>query len=114
MPLPDVLQVLSRTRKTGLLKVSSAGYVGEIQFGNGSIYNAAYRHLRGENAVYSLLALADGEFSLDPSFTPSSRAIQLSTEQLLLEGMRRMDESAQPEPTPELDFSATRVDDSDM
>ena len=86
---------------------------GEIQFGNGSIYNAAYRQLRGENAVYSLLALADGEFSLDPTFAPSSRAIQLSTEQLLLEGMRRMDESAQPEPPPELDFSATRVDDSD-
>jgi response regulator RpfG family c-di-GMP phosphodiesterase len=113
MPLPDVLQVLSRTRKTGLLKVSSGGYVGEIQFGNGSIYNATYRHLRGENAVYSLLALADGEFALDPSFAPSSRAIQASTEQLLLEGMRRMDESAQPE-LPDIDFSATRVDDSEL
>jgi putative nucleotidyltransferase with HDIG domain len=113
MPLPDVLQVLSRTRKTGLLKVSSGGYVGEIQFGNGSIYNATYRHLRGENAVYSLLALADGEFALDPGFTPSSRAIQASTEQLLLEGMRRMDESAQPE-LPDIDFSATRVDDSEL
>lgn len=113
MPLPDVLQVLSRTRKTGLLKVSSGGYVGEIQFGNGSIYNATYRHLRGENAVYSLLALADGEFALDPSFSPSSRAIQASTEQLLLEGMRRMDESAQPE-LPDIDFSATRVDDSEL
>jgi len=114
MPLPDVLQVLSRTKKTGLLKVSSGGYAGEIQFGNGSIYNASYRHLRAENAVYSLLALADGEFSLDPGFTPSSRAIHNSTEQLLLEGMRRMDESAQPEAPPELDFSATRVDDSEM
>jgi response regulator RpfG family c-di-GMP phosphodiesterase len=113
MPLPDVLQVLSRTRKTGLLKVSSGGYAGEIQFGNGSIYNAIYRHLRGENAVYSLLALSDGEFALDPSFSPSSRAIQLSTEQLLLEGMRRMDEAAQPE-LPDMDFSATRVDDSDL
>jgi hypothetical protein len=108
-----VLQVLSRTRKTGLLKVSSGGYAGEIQFGNGSIYNAIYRHLRGENAVYSLLALSDGEFALDPSFSPSSRAIQLSTEQLLLEGMRRMDEAAQPE-LPDMDFSATRVDDSDL
>jgi response regulator RpfG family c-di-GMP phosphodiesterase len=113
MPLPDVLQVLSRTRKTGLLKVSSGGYVGEIQFGNGSIYNATYRHLRGENAVYSLLALADGEFALDPGFSPTSRAIQASTEQLLLEGMRRMDESAQPE-LPDIDFSATRVDDSEL
>lgn len=113
MPLPDVLQVLSRTRKTGLLKVSSGGYVGEIQFGNGAIYNAIYRHLRGENAVYSLLALSDGEFALDPSFSPSSRVIQASTEQLLLEGMRRMDEAAQPE-LPDIDFSATRVDDGEL
>ncbi|HEX6243281.1 MAG TPA: DUF4388 domain-containing protein, partial [Polyangiales bacterium] len=113
MPLPDVLQVLSRTRKTGLLKVSSGGYVGEIQFGNGAIYNATYRHLRGENAVYSLLALADGEFALDPGFAPNSRAIQLSTEQLLLEGMRRMDEASQPE-LPDIDFSATRVDESEL
>jgi response regulator RpfG family c-di-GMP phosphodiesterase len=113
MPLPDVLQVLSRTRKTGLLKVSSGGYAGEIQFGNGSIYNATYRHMRGENALYSLLSLADGEFALDPSFSPTSRAIQLSTEQLLLEGMRRMDEAAQPE-LPDIDFSATRVDDSEI
>jgi response regulator RpfG family c-di-GMP phosphodiesterase len=113
MPLPDVLQVLSRTRKTGLLKVSSGGYAGEIQFGNGSIHNATYRHLRGENAVYSLLALSDGDFALDPSFSPTSRAIQLSTEQLLLEGMRRMDEAAQPE-LPDIDFSATRVDDSEL
>jgi DNA-binding response OmpR family regulator len=113
MPLPDVLQVLSRTRKTGLLKVSSGGYVGEIQFGKGAIHNAIYRHLRGEDAVYSLLALADGEFALDPSFAPTSRAIQASTEQLLLEGMRRMDEAAQPE-LPDLDFSVTRVDDSEL
>jgi DNA-binding response OmpR family regulator len=112
MPLPDVLQVLSRTRKTGLLKVSSGGYVGEIQFGNGAIHNASYRQLRGEHAVYSLLALSDGEFALDPSFTPSSRAIQLSTEHLLLEGMRRMDEAAQPGP-PDMDFSVTNVDDGD-
>jgi hypothetical protein len=31
----------------------------------------------------------------------------------LLEGMRRMDESAQPE-LPDIDFSATRVDDSEL
>ncbi|MET0285161.1 MAG: HD domain-containing phosphohydrolase, partial [Polyangiales bacterium] len=55
MPLPDVIQVLSRTRKSGLLKVSTGGYTGEIQIGNGSIYNAAFMNLQGEEALFALL-----------------------------------------------------------
>jgi response regulator RpfG family c-di-GMP phosphodiesterase len=112
MPLPDVLQVLSRTKKSGLLKISSGGYSGEIHFGVGEIYNASFRSLRGQNALYALLALNDGEFALDPSFIPSSRAIHESTEHLLLEGMRRMDEevAAANEGGPPVDFSTTRID----
>jgi DNA-binding response OmpR family regulator len=111
MPLPDVLQVLARIRKTGSLKVSAGGYQGEIQFGNGQVYNASFRNLRNEDAVYALLSLSDGEFSLDPTFVPSTRSIHGSTEQLLLEGMRRMDESGLSSEEPPADFSNTRVDD---
>jgi response regulator RpfG family c-di-GMP phosphodiesterase len=111
MPLPDVIQVLSRTRKSGLLKVSTAGYTGEIQIGNGSIYNATFMNLHGEEALFALLALDDGEFALDPSFVPSARAIHGSTEQLLLEGMRRIDESTLGEQPPPDDFANTRIDD---
>lgn len=110
MPLPDVIQVLSRTRKSGLLKVSTRGYTGEIQIGNGAIYNAAFMNLHGEEALFALLGLSDGEFALDPSFTPTQRVIHGSTEQLLLEGMRRMDESTLGEQPPQDDFSATRID----
>ena len=39
-----------------------------------------------------MLKLEDGEFGLDPSFRAESRVIQHSSEALLLEGMRRMDE----------------------
>ena len=39
-----------------------------------------------------MLSLQDGEFGLDPAFKPQSRAIQATTESLLLEGMRRLDE----------------------
>jgi hypothetical protein len=35
---------------------------------------------------------ADWDFVLDPSFKPGERVIQQSSEALLLEGMRRMDE----------------------
>jgi response regulator RpfG family c-di-GMP phosphodiesterase len=112
MPLPDVLQVLSRTRKTGSLRISAGGHRGEIQFGNGEIHEAKYRGLLGEDAVYELLALADGEFALDPTFVPTSRSVHASTEHLLLEGMRRMDEAGfQGGATGPLDYSTTRLDD---
>ncbi len=111
MPLPDVLQVLSRTKKTGLLKVSAAGYTGEIHFGAGSIHNASFMNLHGEDAIYSMLALSDGEFALDPTFVPPPRrVIHQSTEQLLLEGMRRMDENTAAVDNTQADFSQTRID----
>lgn len=105
MSLPDVLQVISRTRKSGLLKIAAGGYVGEIHLGEGEIYNAMFMHLRGEEAVYMMVTLSNGEFSLDPSFTPPARVIHDATENLLLEGMRRMDERSNQ------DFGATQVDD---
>ena len=105
MSLPDVLQVISRTRKSGLLKIASGGYVGEIHLGEGEIYNAMFMHLRGEEAVYTMVTLNDGEFSLDPSFTPADRVINHATENLLLEGMRRMDERNNNQ-----DFGSTQVD----
>lgn len=115
MPLPDVIQVLSRTRKTGLLRVSTGGYSGEIQLGNGAIYNAKFMRLSGQDALFSLLALTDGEFALDPSFVPTTRAIHEGTEQLLLEAMRRIDESAAAEePAQEADFSATHIDEPEQ
>jgi DNA-binding response OmpR family regulator len=112
MPLPDVLQVLSRTRKTGALRISAAGSHGEIQFGSGQIYEASFRALTGEDAVYGMLALADGEFALDPTFVPATRTVHASTEHLLLEGMRRMDEASlhAPVSSAPLDFSTTRLD----
>jgi response regulator RpfG family c-di-GMP phosphodiesterase len=110
MPLPDVLQVLSRTKKSGLLKISSSGYAGEIHFGGGEIYNAMFQSFRAQEALYALLALTDGEFALDPAFVPSSRVIHESTEHLLLEGMRRMDEDVAANNGPPVDFSVTRID----
>jgi response regulator RpfG family c-di-GMP phosphodiesterase len=110
MPLPDVLQVLSRTGKTGLLRITSKGRPGEIQFGSGAIHQATFGGRQGSDAVYAMLALAEGEFELDPAFVPARRVIHDSTEQLLLEGMRRMDEATAGLTRGDDDLSATRVD----
>jgi hypothetical protein len=93
MSLPDMVQVLWHGRKSGSLKIRAGANTGEIHFVEGSIYNALYSNLRGEEAVYAMLALTDGEFALDPNFRAPQQVVQASPEALLLEGMRRMDEA---------------------
>ncbi|MCB9616228.1 MAG: DUF4388 domain-containing protein [Sandaracinus sp.] len=93
MSLPDVIQILSNGRKTGRLTLRSAGKTGEISFGDGAIWDARFGGLEGESAFYALVALQTGDFRLDPTHVPKERKIQHSTESLLLEGMRRLDEA---------------------
>jgi CheY-like chemotaxis protein len=90
--LPDMVQVLFHGRKSGNLKIRAPEGNGEIHFLDGDVANALWGELRGEEAFYAMLKLTDGEFGLDPAFRPPSRVIQASSEALLLEGMRRMDE----------------------
>jgi response regulator RpfG family c-di-GMP phosphodiesterase len=90
--LPDMVQVLFHGRKSGNLKIRAPEGSGEIHFAEGNVVNALWGELRGEEAFYAMLKLTDGEFGLDPAFTASSRVIDQSSEALLLEGMRRLDE----------------------
>jgi len=93
MALPDVVQILFHGRKSGKLSVSAEGKRGEIQFCDGMIYDASFGEHRHEEAFYAMLKLRDGDFELDPNFRPTEQVIQVSPESLLLEGMRRFDES---------------------
>ncbi len=92
MGLPELVQVLFHGRKTGNLRIRSGNLAGEIHFLDGRIVNALYEKSRGTDAFYQMLKLQDGEFGLDPSFTPQASVITESPEALLLEGMRRLDE----------------------
>jgi response regulator RpfG family c-di-GMP phosphodiesterase len=93
MGLPEIVQVLWHGRKTGSLKIRAGANSGEIHFVDGAIFNGMWGTLRGEEAVYAMLTLTEGDFSLDPSFRAAQAVIQASPEALLLEGMRRLDES---------------------
>ena len=92
MGLPEIVQVLWHGRKSGSLKIRSSSDAGEIHFVGGSIHNAMWANLRGEEAFYAMLRLKAGEFALDPNHRGSEQVITASPEALLLEGMRRLDE----------------------
>jgi response regulator RpfG family c-di-GMP phosphodiesterase len=90
--LADLVTALSNGRKTGALKITSNTVSGEVQFLEGAIVNATTAKRKGAGAFYHLLSLTEGQFVVDPSFKPTERIITESTEALLLEGMRRLDE----------------------
>ncbi len=93
MSLPDVVQILFHGRKSGKLAIASEGKRGEIVFSDGQIFDASFGDAQREEAFYQMLLLRGGDFELDPNFRSSDRKIELQPESLLLEGMRRLDES---------------------
>jgi hypothetical protein len=96
IPLPDLLQLLSTSRKSGVLSVRSDRGVGKIYLRKGQIYYASIDDnfaVRPQKAIYRLLTWQHGNFELEP---PDERQvmeeIQESTEMLLMEGVRLLDE----------------------
>ena len=96
IPLPDLLQLLSTSRKSGVLVVRSDLGLGKIYLRKGQIYFASIDdsfNTGPRKAMYRMLGWAQGFFDLEP---PDDRAVleelQDSTEGLLMEGMRQLDE----------------------
>lgn len=94
MGIPDIVQILHQGRKTGALELSSDGEQGTIYFKDGTIVDAVWHGLRGEDAFYAVVGVSRGTFTIDPTVAPPPKAIQASPEMLLLEGMRRLDEAS--------------------
>ena len=92
--LPDVLQQVVQARKTGRLIVRAPRGTGEIHFSAGLIVDGFFGERSGEDAVIALVRLRDGDFVFDPAFRPGASRIHTTTEMLLLEAMRRIDESS--------------------
>jgi pSer/pThr/pTyr-binding forkhead associated (FHA) protein len=96
IPLPDLLQLLSTSRKSGVLVLRSDGGVGKLYLRKGQIYFASIDdsfNMGPRKAIFRMLTWTQGFFELEP---PDERAVleelQDSTEGLLMEGMRQLDE----------------------
>jgi len=95
MALPTVIQMLCDTRRSGTLVVETYDRKkGEIAFAEGGIFDAQTPEQTGEEAVYNLLEWDEGDFSFDASRVPATDKIDVGVMNLLLEGMRRLDEAA--------------------
>jgi hypothetical protein len=94
LPLPDLVQMTSVGGKTGrLVLFDEEGVVaGVLMFRAGRLVGARAGELAAEKAFYALLGLKSGSFDFDPQADLDEDEVNLSTETLLIEGMRRLDE----------------------
>jgi hypothetical protein len=101
IPLPDLLQLLSTSRKSGVLAVANGSHVGKIYFRKGQVYFAAIDDdfaVSPQKAIFRMLTWQTGTFELEPSVEMQvMEEIRESTEALLMDGVRQLDEMKQLE-----------------
>lgn len=92
MSLVDLLQVLHLNRREGELRVVGGDSVGTIYLKAGEIYNAVLGDAEKEKALFRMLSWTEGTFSFQSQQVQISPKMQTSTGNLLMEGMRHIDE----------------------
>ena len=96
IPLPDLLQLLATSKKSGVLVIRTEEDVGKIYMRRGDIYFASINdidEIPALKCLFRMLTWQEGLFDLEP---PDERefatAINVSVQSVLMEGMRQLDE----------------------
>ncbi len=95
--LPDLIQMLASSNKTGILVIRSDEGVGRIMFDEGQIWYAMLDHLpemQARKVFYRILRWRQGKFELEASKEPPPVFVDIteSTTTLLFEALRQLDE----------------------
>jgi len=105
LSLSELIEFFCNQRKTGLLKVLYPQGPGHFYLQQGSVVDARVGVLRGIDAVYFALTLPNAKFEFSGSVETAERTINQPWTQVVLEGLRRLDEGIAP-------ASAFAVDDT--
>ena len=92
LPLPDIIQLVSVSGKTGKFTLSRDHERGYIYLKNGQMVHATVGELVGEEAIYALAIWNQGDFQFGPGEEPDHQTITKSNTNLLMEAARRLDE----------------------
>jgi DNA-binding response OmpR family regulator len=92
MNVLDLLQSLDMGRKTCALTLAYNGDKCRMYFTEGQINHALYGDLQGDAAVYKVLTWTAGTFEVDFAGSSNEQTTTQSTQGLLLEGLRLLDE----------------------
>ncbi|MEM7048729.1 MAG: DUF4388 domain-containing protein [Acidobacteriota bacterium] len=93
LPLPDIIQLVSVSGKTGIFSLTRGGHPpGEIFLRGGQIVHATVGDIQGEEAIYELAIWPEGDFLFTPGKESAFTSVRKSNTNLLMEAARRIDE----------------------
>jgi putative two-component system response regulator len=96
--VPDIVQTLHLGLKTACVRVTGKGGEGKIWFENGRIRHAELGSVSGELAFYEMLRWQEGPFVIAHGQSTKLRTIEMDEMQLMMEGLRRLDEERKEGP----------------
>ncbi|HWS16139.1 MAG TPA: response regulator [Candidatus Methylomirabilis sp.] len=96
--IPDIVQTLHLGLKTACVRVKGKGGEGKVWFENGRIRHCELGSLTGELAFYEMLRWQEGPFVIAHGQGTTLRTIEMDEMQLMMEGLRRLDEEKKQEP----------------
>ena len=96
LSLSELIEFFCNQRKSGRLRVLYPQGSGYFYLQAGSVIHAQIGELRGIEAVYYALTLANAKFEFSGSAEASERTINQPWTQVVLEGLRRLDEGIAP------------------
>lgn len=96
MPFANVVQILNVGRKTGVLGIRQDELSGGIYLENGEAMHAWTEDLAGEQAFYAMSGWSKAKWAFNSMKRNESRTLQRGTITLLMEAMRRLEETPSP------------------
>jgi CheY-like chemotaxis protein len=90
----DVLQMLCIARKTTALRISAGASAGVVHIDAGDPVHAVWDDLVGEEAFFRILGVKSGIFHTTPLPPDIERSLRGDWQHLMIEGLRRLDETA--------------------
>lgn len=99
--LVDLFQLLAASSRTGRLAVQHPTALARVYFERGRVTHAEFGELEGEAAVFALFEDERGTFEFTVGLPAPCRSVASSSENLVLEALRRLDERRKTDVTPE-------------
>ena len=96
LSLSELIEFFCNQRKSGRLKVLYPQGAGYFYLHTGSVVDARIGVLHGIDAVYYALTLPNAEFEFSVDLEAEKRTINQPWTQVVLEGLRRLDENIAP------------------
>ncbi len=93
LKLANIVQLNCMERNEAVFIVETRKVTGKIYFSEGNIAHATCGATEGDEAVYQILAIKEGPFRVENNVAPPKRSINVPWSNLLMEGLRMIDEA---------------------